>query len=133
MDFYLCTLLTELTFAPGSRLKEISGFQKCTKLTIVAIPQSVERIGASGFADCVNLKEIVLHPHNALKMIMGFQGCPGLERIENPPHFWKLMHIFIEHARESLSQGRRRIHHMFQSPVIIDSRQIMVNRVIRPW
>jgi hypothetical protein len=75
MDFYFCTFLTDLRFAPGSRLKEISGFQKCTKLAMVVIPQSVESIGRSGFVECVSLREIVFDPQNALRVILGFEEC----------------------------------------------------------
>jgi hypothetical protein len=133
MDFYFCTLLTELTFAPGSRLKEIFGFQKCTKLAIVAIPQSVERIGASGFADCVSLKEIVLDPQNALRMIVGFKECPEIERIENPPRFWMLSRVFIEHGCESLSRVRRTFHNMFQPPLNKGGQQTPGSRAPCPW
>jgi hypothetical protein len=44
--------LSELIFEKESHLREIAGFQECTKLHGITNPTSVEVISATGFLNC---------------------------------------------------------------------------------
>ncbi|WP_300828359.1 leucine-rich repeat protein [uncultured Rikenella sp.] len=87
--FWGCSSLESVTFEPESQLKIIGGggypssmssaalveyhgaFAKCTSLTSIEIPASVETIGESAFWGCSKLKSVTFKPDSHLKIIDG--------------------------------------------------------------
>jgi hypothetical protein len=94
--FANCTALTEVTFAPDSRLIVIDGFFGCMRLYRIEIPASVRIIGFSKdaegflimsmapFSECEALTEVIFAADSHLQVINGFQVCPSLCRLEIP-------------------------------------------------
>ena len=57
--FYGCWRLQRLTFAPGSRLKEVGrGSFRGTGLLKVAVPGGVRRLGEGAFENCASLRRV---------------------------------------------------------------------------
>lgn len=56
-------------------------FDSCKKLTEVTLPESIEVISASAFADCVSLKDIGELPTLKKVETCAFSGCRELTRI----------------------------------------------------
>lgn len=109
-----CSSLSTVTFEKGSHLKTIGGrsghslgngfafydgaFWKCTALTSIEIPASVETIEATAFKDCSSLVSVTFEKDSQLKSIGGgykrsetssfhygaFSDCTALTAIEIP-------------------------------------------------
>ena len=81
-----CGNLASVTFAEGSRLKELSGyaFIRCKSLTSIVIPDSVTSIGMAAFAYCYSLQDIKIP--DGVTSIGGraFKECTGLTSIILP-------------------------------------------------
>jgi hypothetical protein len=75
--------LTNLTFSESSTLKGLDGFTR-GKFKSIAIPDSVEVIGPSGFAECKQLKNVSFGCQSRLRQIEGFRDCTKLESISFP-------------------------------------------------
>ncbi|MBQ4585444.1 MAG: leucine-rich repeat protein [Clostridia bacterium] len=61
---------------------DIYGFEGCTRLESITIPNSVTKIGGLAFKDCTSLESITIH--SSITKISGnvFKNCANLERIE---------------------------------------------------
>ncbi len=87
-----CTSLSQVTFAPGSRLRVMGSenpvssgspyfgskyipsgqlFFGCTSLSSIAIPASVETIGGNVFTGCTSLRSLSFEPGSRLKLLCG--------------------------------------------------------------
>ena len=99
MAFYNCLQLITVTYDKDSQLNTIGplGFMKCTSLTVIEIPASVETIEANAFNGCSSLTTITFEKGSHLKTIGGegkststastrgaFMGCTSLTAIEIP-------------------------------------------------
>ena len=102
--FYNCKALTTVTFEKGSQLKKIQGgvdndivcgtFMRCTSLTSIEIPASVETIESTAFSYCKALTTVTFEKGSQLKTIQGdvynnivygaFLHCTSLTSIEIP-------------------------------------------------
>jgi hypothetical protein len=74
----------EVIFPKDGRLAMIAGFQRCTSLSRVSFPASVEVIDATGFWGCSGLTEVIFATRGRLRRINGFQECTSLSRIRIP-------------------------------------------------
>lgn len=75
--------ITELAFAPDSKLREIgaSAFSGCKISGAISFPATLTTIGESAFADCSNLTSISI-PHSVTALGAGaFNGCSGLNEL----------------------------------------------------
>ena len=68
--FKNCTALTDVSFAPGSKLKRIGkeSFYKCA-LESIEIPSNVECIGGAAFYECARLNEVLFAADSKLSII----------------------------------------------------------------
>jgi len=73
----------------GWSVTSINGFEFCTNLTGITIPDSVSTIGDFAFADCTGLISVTI-PGNVIGIGMGaFSGCTGVASVYfqgNAPH-----------------------------------------------
>jgi hypothetical protein len=74
----------EVIFSADSRLNEIDGFVRCTSLSRIEIPASVEKIGITAFSGCSGLTEVIFSADSRLREIDGFRECTSLSRMEIP-------------------------------------------------
>jgi CheY-like chemotaxis protein len=102
--FCACESLEEVVFAPMSQMKSISGFNWCSSLATIKIPEDVESIDGFNYdpddddnqrcLDCddfedltldrKSLRDVTFAPNAKLRVIRGFRECELLERIEVP-------------------------------------------------
>ncbi|MCR5417320.1 MAG: leucine-rich repeat domain-containing protein [Lachnospiraceae bacterium] len=78
---YGCLNLGELTFAQGSRLKEIKrmAFRDCEKIQRVELPEGLQTIEDLIFSGCCDLSEVVI-PASLTEIESGtFSGCPDIK------------------------------------------------------
>jgi hypothetical protein len=64
--------LSEIVFSGQTRLKEISGFQKCVSLSRIEIPSSVVIIENNSFRGCTSLNNIVFSSGSHLQRVAVF-------------------------------------------------------------
>ena len=85
-------LLEEVTFAEGSKIKEIGwgAFGYCRSLAAVNIPETVETVDGMAFAYCESIKTLDLP--DGLKNInfRAFEGCSALEEIILPQNLLQI-------------------------------------------
>jgi hypothetical protein len=94
-----CKSLCEVIFAPGSRLKEISGFGWYDSLKEMEIPPSVEIIKGQAFCWCKSLCEMILTPESHLKSLDAFQFCVSLPRISIPTYLECTVNSFTHYTQ----------------------------------
>lgn len=80
--FSNCTKLQKLRLNEG--IESVVGFNGCTSLYEIEIPQSLRTIGVKAFAECTSLRHITLP--NSLQCIGGeaFCGCTSLSELTLP-------------------------------------------------
>ncbi|MCM1556692.1 MAG: leucine-rich repeat domain-containing protein [Anaeroplasma bactoclasticum] len=77
---YVPSSLKEVVILGGESIKE-SAFYRCSNLTSVEIPNSVESIGANAFYSCSNLTSIVI-PNSVTSIgSSAFGNCSSLENV----------------------------------------------------
>lgn len=86
--FAKCFILSNVTFASGCALREISkdAFSECRSLRDIEIPASVEVIGDNCFSFCASLSRVKFANSSSLKRIgmEAFRSCTSLEILELP-------------------------------------------------
>jgi hypothetical protein len=70
--------------AADVRLQKVDNLMKCTSLSRIVIPSSVEIITLCGFSTCSALSEVDFPSDSHLKRFDGFQNCTSLGRIVIP-------------------------------------------------
>lgn len=84
--FYLAQSLQSVEFAANSRLKTVRdlAFSECIQLQEIALPNSVDSLGANVFTFCDALRKVTL-PSSLKKLSYGtFSSCVALTRIVIP-------------------------------------------------
>ncbi|MCR5366442.1 MAG: leucine-rich repeat domain-containing protein [Prevotella sp.] len=76
-----CTSLEKVVLPEGLQTLESGVFQRCTNLKEITIPQSVREMGQSVFYGCNSLKEVVLPAAMPYMQPWLFQNCTSLERL----------------------------------------------------
>jgi hypothetical protein len=71
-------------FASDSRLRVLFGFARCTSLSRLEIPASVEKICHPAFAGCSGLTEVIFANDSRLILLDGFRRCASLSRLKVP-------------------------------------------------
>lgn len=75
--------IESIYFEEGSKA-EIGGFENCSKLKTILLPDGLEEIADSSFSNCVSLKTILL-PNSVTKIgDSAFSGCSSLKAIDLP-------------------------------------------------
>ncbi len=72
--FCYCTAMSSLRFAPKGNLKTIGeyAFSKCSGLTSLVIPESIENMGEYAFAELYNLKNLTVSGELDTYALMGY-------------------------------------------------------------
>lgn len=83
--FQYCENLTEVKgISSANTIKTLAGFDFCTSLEQIDVPQSVQLIGEGAFVNCKNLARIKL-PNGCWSISNhAFAGCENLQSIEIP-------------------------------------------------
>lgn len=78
--FYLCSSLTQATFADGGNVTEIPAdtFASCTKLVSVTLPDTLQTIGEEAFYYCTSLRSITIPRQVSSIGKMAFQYTSAL-------------------------------------------------------
>ncbi|KAK8896958.1 beta-1,3-glucan linked protein [Tritrichomonas musculus] len=95
-----CSSLKKVFFDENSSLKTISNhsFEKCSLLTEITIPSSVNSIEDHAFEDCSSLVKVLFEKPATITYIgsYAFKGCSSLERIEIPSSVIKFgLYVFF--------------------------------------
>jgi hypothetical protein len=80
-----CHFLTEVIFESGRHLTRINAFQRCTAISRIVLPSSVEVIDFGAFYGCTSLVEVIFESESRLKLMNGFEKCTSLRQITLPP------------------------------------------------
>ena len=80
--FWNCSALTTVNFEEGSKLESITGFNSCTSLKNITLPESL--ISISGFQDCKSLEHINIPSNVTYIGETAFSGCSALKEINLP-------------------------------------------------
>ena len=84
-----CSSLATVTFAEGSQLESVGGYQTfygCSALQSIEIPANVKSIGDSAFSGCSSLATVTFAEGSQLASIgySAFSGCSALQSIALP-------------------------------------------------
>jgi hypothetical protein len=83
--FYGCKSLSTVTFESGSQLSSIaqSAFWKCSSLSSIFIPSSVESLGKDCFSGCKSLSTVTFESGSHLSSLSesAFRDCSSLSSI----------------------------------------------------
>jgi hypothetical protein len=76
--------LKTVTFAEGSAVRVIGGraFEKCKRLTAIALPASLEQIGGFAFKNCASLISITIPPNVKQIGDYAFENCTNLSIVD---------------------------------------------------
>lgn len=81
--FYSCKLLKKFTIESGSKMTSIGvrAFMRCSLLTDISLPDTVESIGTDGFKFCESLETINLGKVITIEQ-SAFEGCGKLKSVD---------------------------------------------------
>jgi hypothetical protein len=117
MDFFCCASLYEVVFGAESHLREIRGFQRCSRLSQIAIPSSVETIGTVAFKDCLGIRVVVFASENNIVKCDGFGGCGSISQVFESPMCWTAggCRLWAQYVADSMIKWRCRTYLLFDS------------------
>jgi hypothetical protein len=95
MAFQDCTELEYVVMLPNSNIKIIGvfGFQNCTSLTSISIPESVTELHWCAFQGCKSLTSVYL-PDSLTLLDTAFHDCTSLQTINIPKPVTRLYETF---------------------------------------
>jgi hypothetical protein len=98
--FACCTRLSSVTFEPGSRLAQIGprAFARCSSLSSIFIPVSVEKIGDESLGFCENLSRVTFESGSKLSSLDPdvFNNCRSLSAICVPSDLQAILQDYHE-------------------------------------